>query len=254
VSATRYRARGPRGPRERGVARGRVAPSGEDPAHPANPARPFRGAGSRAGSGGLTAPAAARPAGGRPALAGFCGGDGRAAVPTAPVVPGGPGEGWSAAAGGLDPAQGPHRTALTCRAVTLSNENALSRFRACPDPLPPACGPQRAAHGPGQGSQSEFPPYVGADGRPTQGPGVPSCQPDDPFPLVMPLVGPVGRNNRARLAPLGGSGAARPSGALRAIDSTACPRSWQAFGLRRLRRQSQPALVATQCDATWCRC
>jgi hypothetical protein len=36
-------------------------------------------------------------------------------------------------------------------AVTLSNENALSRFRACPDPLPPACGPHRAAHGPGRG-------------------------------------------------------------------------------------------------------
>jgi hypothetical protein len=36
-------------------------------------------------------------------------------------------------------------------AVTLSNENALSRFRACPDPQPLACGSQRAGHGPGNG-------------------------------------------------------------------------------------------------------
>jgi hypothetical protein len=32
-------------------------------------------------------------------------------------------------------------------AVTLSDENALSRFRAPPHPHPPPCGPQRAAHG-----------------------------------------------------------------------------------------------------------
>jgi hypothetical protein len=64
----------PREPRERGVARGRLAPSGEDPAHPANPARPFRGAGSHAGSGGLAATAAARPGGSRLPRAGFGGG------------------------------------------------------------------------------------------------------------------------------------------------------------------------------------
>jgi hypothetical protein len=43
------------------------------------------------------------------------------------------------------------RTAPSLRpllAVTLTNENALSRFRACPDPHPPPCGPQPAAHGP----------------------------------------------------------------------------------------------------------
>jgi hypothetical protein len=48
------------------------------------------------------------------------------------------------------------------------------------------------------------------------------------------------------VAPLGGSGAARPSGALRAIDASARPRSWRTCGPSRLRRQSQPALVATQ--------
>jgi hypothetical protein len=46
-----------------------------------------------------------------------------------------------------------------------------------------------------------------------------------------------------------GSGAARPSGALRAIDSSAWPRSWRTCGPRRLRRQSQPALVATYSGA-----
>ena len=40
-------------------------------------------------------------------------------------------------------------------AVTLSNENALSRFRASPHPHPPPCGPQRAAHGPGQGARAD---------------------------------------------------------------------------------------------------
>jgi hypothetical protein len=45
-------------------------------------------------------------------------------------------------------------------------------------------------------------------------------------------------------APRGG-GAAAPSGALRAIDPSARPRSWRTFGPRRLRRQSMPALVAT---------
>jgi hypothetical protein len=32
-------------------------------------------------------------------------------------------------------------------AVTLSNENGLSRFPACPGPHPAPSGPQRAAHG-----------------------------------------------------------------------------------------------------------
>jgi transposase len=38
---------------------------------------------------------------------------------------------------------------------------------------------------------------------------------------------------------------ARERGALRAIDSTARPRSWRTCGPRRLRRQSQPVVVAT---------
>jgi hypothetical protein len=59
-------------------------------------------------------------------------------------------------------------------------------------------------------------------------PAYPLHRPGAPFPLVMPL-----------------GGAERPQGALRAIDSSACPRSWRTCGPRRLRRQSEPALVAT---------
>jgi hypothetical protein len=45
-----------------------------------------------------------------------------------------------------------------------------------------------------------------------------------------------------------GSGVGAPSRVLRAIDSSARPRSWPAFGLRRLRRRWKPALIATQGD------
>jgi hypothetical protein len=56
----------------------------------------------------------------------------------------------------------------------------------------------------------------------------------------------AGPGHRHTHGPLRGSGAARPSCALRAIDSSACPRSWRTCGPRRLQRQSQPTLVATQ--------
>jgi hypothetical protein len=46
-----------------------------------------------------------------------------------------------------------------------------------------------------------------------------------------------------------GNRAARPQGALRAIDSSACPRSWRTCGPRRLRRH----LSLTCCHARWCR-
>jgi hypothetical protein len=58
---------------------------------------------------------------------------------------------------------------------------------------------------------------------------------------------PVGLERPGCMAPYG-SGAAAPGGALRAIDSLACPRSWRTFGPRRLRRQSELGLAATQRD------
>jgi hypothetical protein len=60
---------------------------------------------------------------------------------------------------------------------------------------------------------------------------------EDPFPLVMPPRGASRPQTRGRLAPLWGSGAAGPSGALRAIDRRV--RAWA--GLRRY----QPDLVVT---------
>ena len=56
---------------------------------------------------------------------------------------------------------------------------------------------------------------------------------------LCPLVGPVGRKNRGRLAPYGG--VVRPGrvDALRAIDPSPRPRSWRTCGPRRLRRQSK---------------
>jgi hypothetical protein len=123
TGATCERRQGPREPRERGGARGRLAPSGKDPA---NPARPFRGAGSCAGSGGLAA-AAARPAGGQPALAGFGGGDCTVAGPPrrGPQRP--PGAGGPLPAVGWITAQGPHRP-------RLSGCHVIQRER--PQPVP----------------------------------------------------------------------------------------------------------------------
>jgi hypothetical protein len=59
----------------------------------------------------------------------------------------------------------------------------------------------------------------------------------------VPLVGR--RKDHRWLCPTRGSGAAAPQGALRAIDSTAHPRSWRTCGPRRLRRQSRLALLTT---------
>jgi hypothetical protein len=129
VSAAKDPASPPREPRERGAARDRLAPPGKDPAHPANPARPFRGAGSRAWSGGLAAtiargrPVANRRSRGSSVVMARRLAD-HAAVPE--VSPGGRGGPPTAAA-----APAPQdRTALTRRAVTLSDENALSRSKA----------------------------------------------------------------------------------------------------------------------------
>jgi len=61
------------------------------------------------------------------------------------------------------------------------------------------------------------------------------------------LVGPSAAQPAADW-PHRGGGAAAPSGALRAFHPSARPRSWRTFGPRRLRRQSQRALVITQRD------
>jgi hypothetical protein len=55
-----------------------------------------------------------------------------------------------------------------------------------------------------------------------------------------------GRTTHSHWSWPSGGDAARPSGALRAVDSSACPRCWRTCGPHRLRRQSQPDLAATQ--------
>src|SRR5919112_720465 len=55
---------------------------------------------------------------------------------------------------------------------------------------------------------------------------------------------------RSSLSP-GGSGAAAPGGALRALNSSVRPRRWRAFGRRRLRRRSPPDPLASHSDSAW---
>jgi hypothetical protein len=165
VSAVRHPARDRANPASAGPRGVGCPPRGRTPRTPRTPRAPFRGAGSRAGSGGLAATTAARPAGRRPTLARFGGGDGTAAGPSAQRSrrpPGGRG-------GPLTRQAGPapkDRTARTSRAVTLSNENALSRFRVPSTPHPPPCGPQRAAHGRPRAGWSRWPQPASARPRP----------------------------------------------------------------------------------------
>src|SRR5919112_752106 len=55
---------------------------------------------------------------------------------------------------------------------------------------------------------------------------------------------------RSSLSP-GGSGAAAPGGALRALNSSVRPRRWRAFGRRRLRRRSPPDPLDSHSDSAW---
>jgi hypothetical protein len=88
------------------------------------------------------------------ALAGFHRGDGREARPTAPRFQEAP-DGRGGPPTARAPPAPQDRTALTCPAVTFSNENALSCFRVSPYPHPPPWGPPRAAL---------VPPAAGDDG------------------------------------------------------------------------------------------
>jgi hypothetical protein len=126
--------------------------------------------------------------------------------------------------------------APSARAASLASSAAL--------PHPPGGSVYPAQLG---GGDPYGNPYVNAYGIPCAAGGVPLASvAEGVYPAQCPFGGPVGRKNRGRLAPLRGSGAARPQGALRAIDPSACPRSWRTYGPRRLRRQSQPDLAATQ--------
>ena len=147
MNAAEHLAGGPREPRERGVARGRVAPSGKDPAHPANPAPPFRGAGSRAGSGGLAAAASRGRAVAERRSRGSCSADERAAGPIAArCTEASQGRvvrcrRWAGSAS-------KDRTALPCRGCHVIRLERPQPFPGIsPTPHQPGSGPHRAAHG-----------------------------------------------------------------------------------------------------------
>jgi hypothetical protein len=213
VSAARHPASPPREPRERGVARGHLAPSGEDPAHPANPARPFRGAGSRAGSGGLAAVAAARAtvatgARGVPVVMArpFAH---RAAVP-------------EASSGRVVRQQRGATTAPKDRTIPpslLAGCHVIQRERPQPFPGPsrPAPAVLRAAAGHSRAPR-------GPRGR-WSSLRLHRRGPTQLLAYLPQVVRPILTGHAPR-----GSGADRTSGALRAIDSLACPRSWRTCG------------------------
>jgi hypothetical protein len=69
--------------------------------------------------------------------------------------------------------------------------------------------------------------------------------------LRCPFWGPVGRTNRGRLAPLGGVERACRKVRFARLIHAAGARSWRTFGPRRLRRQFEPALAATQGGSAW---
>jgi hypothetical protein len=123
---------GLREPRERGVARGRLAPSGEDPAHPA----PLKG---RAGFGGLAAtapssrPVAKRRSRGSPVVKVRRLAD-RAAVPRRP-----PGEGGGPLTAARVSAQGPQRSRLSgCHVIQRERPQP---FPGIPTPVPAGLRP-----------------------------------------------------------------------------------------------------------------
>jgi hypothetical protein len=82
------------------------------------------------------------------------------------------------------------------------------------------------------------------------------AQPGGGDPYASPYASPYARRWRTpsiprspaslQLSSLRGSGASARQGALRAVDSFRRSRSWRTCGPRRLRRQSKPALAATQ--------
>jgi hypothetical protein len=146
---------------------------------------------------------------------------GRRGQPHAPGAPVGhprAGEGWSADRGEPRPR---HRTAPSLQAcwlaVTLSNENAPTRFPASLHPHPPACGPQRAAQGPARRASGRCSSLhwhrcraYAASGRPFTS-QIPRCCCSCPR-------GASRRKNRGRLAPRG-SGAALGGAAFSAVSA-----------------------------------
>ena len=136
------------------------------------------------------------------------------------------GGGWSADNG--EPRQR-RRTAPSLQAfrpaVTLSKENALSRFRASPDPHAPACRPERAAQGPARGPLGRCSSVHLYRCRPYAASGV-------------PFTGQIARSRCS--SPPGG--VVRPRRVVRfaRLMHRRVRAFWWTFGPRRLRRHQIP--------------
>jgi hypothetical protein len=126
------------------------------------------------------------------------------------------GEGGPPPTASRNRAAGPNRPFKPARGVTLSNENGPGRSQPWRHPRSAACAAVEAAHG-----RRRAPP-VAAVGRTARRRRPP----------------PQNRLRARRNWPRGSRAVGRAD-ALRAIDSTAWPRSWRTYGPRRLRRQSQ---------------
>jgi hypothetical protein len=132
---------------------------------------------------------------------------GRRGQPRAPGAPvaARPGEGWSADS---SESQQRRRTAPSLRAcrpaVTLSNENAPSRFRACSDPHPPTCGRQRAAHGPERALMALVVPFRPSEEEDLRQLWRTLCRPNDSVPAGhAPRGGQSAANTAADWPPSG---------------------------------------------------
>jgi hypothetical protein len=107
--------------------------------------------------------------------------------------------GWLASAAARVTGGGPHPPSVAgCHVI----------WREGPQPLPAMSTPTPAAVRAPAGRPRAGPTVIKAVALPALDPthasGVPLAVPGSGSPLVMPLVGPVGRRNRGRLAPLGG--------------------------------------------------
>jgi hypothetical protein len=143
------------------------------------------------------------------------------------------------------------RTILpTCwPAVTLSNENALSRSWACPDPPPPACGPEWATHGPPLGHQGRVDGLM-LDRHASA--GVPHRRPPQAISAGWnPSWGQSAAESAADWPPYGGVERARRLVCFARLIQRRVRVLGRTFGPRHLRRPSQPGLVTTERDAEW---
>ena len=189
MSAARHPARGPREPRERGVARGWWPPRGRTPRTPRTPRAPL-GARGRAR---VRRPrrrgrheVGRWPTGAR---GGFAGGDRWAAGPTASRFPkASRGRGGTPRAVSRSSASEPHPpSSLPClsryptRTPSAASGHVHTRSRRPSGPR----GRSRGQHGPRGRCHHERTTDAGTNAVP----GVPSRRPYDPFPLGMPLGG-----------------------------------------------------------------